>query len=239
MTVDRSLVKKTARELRRLSLACEPGTLLGSEKELIERLGVSRPTFRQAAKMVENEQLLSISRGVKGGFYSRQPEISAVLHAASVYLMTRKNTLADLLVAMSPLHRELSRLAARCNDELLREELVALYRKWLPGEFMQQTHTEFHVTEGELFRLLYRMCENPSLELVMRVLYQFGIAGKSLFENRDDLMQMRRSTRLRLIRAIIDRDEEVAVLMTQRSSRELGPHISGAMLEQKLDLMKQ
>ena len=53
-----SLVARTARELAELSLAHEDGDFIGAEDDLLSRLGVSRPTLRQAAKIAENDRLI-------------------------------------------------------------------------------------------------------------------------------------------------------------------------------------
>jgi len=51
----RSAAHRAAHALREDILAREDGELLGSEDELMERLGVSRPTLRQAARLLEHE----------------------------------------------------------------------------------------------------------------------------------------------------------------------------------------
>lgn len=76
-----SRVAHTARLLAALSLATGAGDFLGAEDELLARLGVSRPTLRQAAKIVENERLISVRRGTKGGLYAARPDVADVLHA--------------------------------------------------------------------------------------------------------------------------------------------------------------
>ena len=60
-------VDRTASALADLSLAGESGRFLGSEDELLLRFGVSRPTLRQAAKMVANDRLITVRRGTGGG----------------------------------------------------------------------------------------------------------------------------------------------------------------------------
>ncbi|MGJ3627919.1 GntR family transcriptional regulator [Sphingomonas sp. MMS24-JH45] len=71
-----SAMHRVADELRRLALTSEEGTLLGSEEALMTRLGVSRPTLRQAAGLVAQDQLITIKRGVNGG-YSPRPRPAA------------------------------------------------------------------------------------------------------------------------------------------------------------------
>ena len=75
---DSSAVRKIAKALRIESLNSDEGTLLGSEEDMLSRHKVSRPTFRQAAALVAQEQLLTIRRGVGGGYFVTRPKPEAV-----------------------------------------------------------------------------------------------------------------------------------------------------------------
>ena len=52
----RSAVERAAQQLRQEILECGEGALLGSEDELIKQLGISRPTLRKTARLLEREQ---------------------------------------------------------------------------------------------------------------------------------------------------------------------------------------
>src|SRR5882672_10188463 len=108
-----SLVRRTAHELRVLVSKCEPGGLLGFEDDLLTVLGVSRPTLRQAAALVAQEQLLTVRRGGSGGYFARIPTSKAVAHAASIYLEAHRVSLEEVMRAVEPTGVEMIRLAAR------------------------------------------------------------------------------------------------------------------------------
>jgi DNA-binding FadR family transcriptional regulator len=61
--------QRIADELRRLIVSGElsEGDSLGHEPELIERFGVSRPSLREALRILEAEGLISVMRGMLGG----------------------------------------------------------------------------------------------------------------------------------------------------------------------------
>ena len=80
------VVRKAVNQLRQECIQREPGTLLGQEEELLRRLGISRPTLRQAAALLGQEQLMNVRRGPGGGYFTTRPDISAVVHMAAIWL---------------------------------------------------------------------------------------------------------------------------------------------------------
>src|SRR5262245_6996791 len=53
----------------------EPGMTLPTETELMGQLGVSRPTLREAYRILEAESLISVRRGVGGGAVVLAPDV--------------------------------------------------------------------------------------------------------------------------------------------------------------------
>ena len=99
--------------------------LIGSEDELMVRTGVSRPTLRQALRVLDYEQLLTARRGIKGGIFTRRPGVGAVAQAASTYLRAHDATLEQSSVASSIVSAELAALAAQWPSEADRAGLLA------------------------------------------------------------------------------------------------------------------
>jgi GntR family transcriptional repressor for pyruvate dehydrogenase complex len=100
------------------------GSLVGSEDELLERYGVSRPTLRQAVRILEGEGLLTVRRGANGGYFTRIPSHEAVSHAASVYLRSRQVDYHEILEAASILRPVLAAQAARNPSLETRRKVV-------------------------------------------------------------------------------------------------------------------
>src|SRR5690348_7772913 len=98
MLAGETLVARTARALAKLSLEAEDGAFLGAEGDLLERLGVSRPTLRQAAKMVEHDRLISVRRGIKGGVYASRPEATDAIRTLTRYLRLKGATLRHVWI---------------------------------------------------------------------------------------------------------------------------------------------
>src|SRR6185503_3028596 len=111
------VVRKAVNQLRRECIQRDPGTLLGQEEELLRRLGVSRPTLRQAAALLGQEQLMDVRRGPGGGYFTTRPDISAVVHMAAIWLQLEHVAIGEILASTSALRRELAPLAALNMDE--------------------------------------------------------------------------------------------------------------------------
>ena len=56
-----------------LSEDLEPGELVGTESELIEREGVSRALLREAVRLLEHHQIARMRRGPGGGLFVMAP----------------------------------------------------------------------------------------------------------------------------------------------------------------------
>lgn len=211
-----TLVAKTARALSELSLASENGEYLGAEDELLLRLGVSRPTLRQAAKIAESERMITVRRGIKGGFYAERPDAADSIKALARYLRLNGATMPDVFVISRPVAEEAGALAAHCADKSLRTELQQFVAKIdandTPGSMIR--------AEGELARLLARMSGNPAIQLVMEIGYTFGMEERSgrFFGAADERAEARRLQHS-LCRSILEGDADVARVMMRRRSQ--------------------
>jgi GntR family transcriptional regulator, transcriptional repressor for pyruvate dehydrogenase complex len=88
------------------------GERLGSGPELVERFGVSRPTLREAFRILEAERLISIERGVYGGVVARRPDEAHTVRAMATVLQSRRATLSDVYEARSVIEPAAVRLLA-------------------------------------------------------------------------------------------------------------------------------
>ena len=102
-----------ADELRRV-VVCDgkPGDYLMAERLLIERFGVSRPTLREALRILESEGLLNIRRGIKGGATIREPSIEDLTSRIGTFLQIKRTTYEDLFTVRKIIEPAAARLAA-------------------------------------------------------------------------------------------------------------------------------
>jgi GntR family transcriptional repressor for pyruvate dehydrogenase complex len=73
-----------------------PGDTLPREAELMTRFGVSRPALREALRILEDESLIAIGRGTRGGATVLEPTIDKVAQYGTLWLVASGTRLADL-----------------------------------------------------------------------------------------------------------------------------------------------
>ena len=85
--------QQIADALRRLILSGElsEGDSLGHEPELVERFGVSRPSLREALRILEAEGLITVVRGVLGGVVVHEPHERMAARTAALVLQARRS----------------------------------------------------------------------------------------------------------------------------------------------------
>ncbi|MEK1905641.1 MAG: GntR family transcriptional regulator, partial [Pseudomonas sp.] len=77
------------------------GERLPAERALAEQFGVSRPSLREALRILEAEGLITVVRGVLGGVVVRAPDVRVTARTAAVLLQSRNVTLGDVHDARS------------------------------------------------------------------------------------------------------------------------------------------
>ncbi|MEA2331662.1 MAG: GntR family transcriptional regulator, transcriptional repressor for pyruvate dehydrogenase complex [Thermoleophilaceae bacterium] len=101
--------------------ALEPGDFLGREEDLAADFGVSRPTLREALKLLASGNLIRASKGPGGGIFVAHTADEgmgrSLSHAISMMLETGAVTLEELLDARLLLEVPLAGLAAYRPDE--------------------------------------------------------------------------------------------------------------------------
>jgi DNA-binding FadR family transcriptional regulator len=182
-------VTRAAAALRdEILLIAEEGVFLGSEEELLRRLAVSRTTFRQAIRILEYEELVTIRRGVGGGFFTRSPTASSIARMAAVYMSFRRTPHAQVLQASSVLRREAVRLIATATDPEVRrgplEFVVANsgFYAWPDRRQAIRVVTRFH-------QLVAQLSGNAALELFMDVVKMFGNRSDQMIFTADRLRE--------------------------------------------------
>src|SRR3954453_17494755 len=90
-----------ADDLRRRIIRGElsEGHALPNETALMEYYDVSRPTLREALRVLESESLISVKRGARGGARVQVPNSSVATRHAALLLQLGGTTLEDVFAA--------------------------------------------------------------------------------------------------------------------------------------------
>jgi GntR family transcriptional repressor for pyruvate dehydrogenase complex len=75
------------------------GDALPSETVLMEMFGVSRPTLREAFRILEAESLINVRRGARGGARVVSPDLAVAARYAGLLLQVSGTTIADVYEA--------------------------------------------------------------------------------------------------------------------------------------------
>ncbi len=98
------------------------GTVLTSEKDMIESYGVGRNTVREALRLLEARGVITIKTGPGGGPVVRRPRNDDLSESLTLILQFANASLADVLKAREALEPVLAQLAAKdINNEQLDE----------------------------------------------------------------------------------------------------------------------
>jgi DNA-binding FadR family transcriptional regulator len=212
-------VERTATALRRLILASPDGAYIGSEDQLREQLAVSRPTMRQAIRLLQHEHLLVSKRGGAGGLYGRRPEVEAVVQAAATYLAIEAATTRHFFACSVTIVREALRLACQSDDEEQRGRLRKLLERTTVGaESSPLSRRDQWLADRDLGAILGGICGNPVLKLFISIVYRFGWVqwSERLLEQHDEQLRVLWRVRDSIIEAILARDIEKALALGQQ-----------------------
>ncbi|MEU5634814.1 FadR/GntR family transcriptional regulator [Streptomyces rishiriensis] len=107
----------------------KPDDALPPESGLMEQFGISRPTLREAFRVLESESLITVRRGAHGGARVSAPDADVAARFAGLILEYRGATLGDVYRAAAliepPCARQLAAKHAADDIRRLRDAVAA------------------------------------------------------------------------------------------------------------------
>ncbi len=163
------MADRVATQLRRMFIKGEipEGTMLPPESELMERFGVSRPTLREAFRVLESESLIEVQRGVRGGARVTRPRRKTLARYAGLILEYEGVTLKDVYDARMALETPMVvQLAKVRNPAVIAEleDIVDRESQLEPGSDAVDQLTDFHAA-------IARLSGNKTLQIVSDMLH--------------------------------------------------------------------
>src|SRR5262245_19566055 len=162
--------QQIADELRQLIVSGKfsEGDSLGHEPELVERFGVSRPSLREALRILEAKGLISVVRGRGGGIVVHEPDGRITARTAALVLQARNVPLADVHAARSLLEPTAVRVVSslrsrRAAAAELRQRIEDQMRVIADPEAFGPANARFH-------EHLVTLAGNQTLSIVAEML---------------------------------------------------------------------
>jgi DNA-binding FadR family transcriptional regulator len=147
----------------------EPGDLVGTEPELVERMGVSRAILREAVRLMEHHHIARMRRGPGGGLFVMPPSNAAVTETVAIYLARRGMKLSELAELRTGIEVAIADLAAARVDAEGKSRIdAALSRE------AQATDAERAEAIHDLHAAVASAAHNRALELMALVLIRLS-----------------------------------------------------------------
>jgi GntR family transcriptional regulator, transcriptional repressor for pyruvate dehydrogenase complex len=235
------MAARVADQLRRMFIRGEvpEGALLPPESELMTRFGVSRPTLREAFRVLESESLIEVQRGVRGGARFTRPKRETLARYAGLILEYEDVTLKDVYDARATLETPMVvHLATTRNRAAIAELEEVIEREAnLTGTAGVDARTDFHAA-------IARLSGNRTLQLVSEMLHHIiEKANRSLQPTkgaRADSAGRRASKTHRMVLDLIKAGEadEAAELWNKHLRKAEEYVLSGAEMSTVVELLE-
>ena len=216
------------------------GTMLPPESELMERFGVSRPTLREAFRVLESESLIQVQRGVRGGARVTSPTRQTLARYAGLILEYEGVTLKDVYDARATLETPMVvELAKERNPKVIAELEEILAREASNGNADEAitVRTDFHAA-------IARLSGNKTLQIVSEMLHHIiEKANRSLQPTKgaraDSARRRSAKTHRMLVEYIKAGDADKAADLWSRHLKQAEEYVlAGSELSTVVDLLE-
>ena len=160
-----------AAELRRQIVTgrLKPGDKLHPENVLTTEFEISRPTLREALRLLESESLITISRGKHGGARVSSIDLSAAARQVGVFLQLEGATLQDVWLARTVIEPPAAALLAARRDPVAFTALEANIEE--AREAAQHDLIRYADLSAEFSLLITRHCGSKTIHLMASLIY--------------------------------------------------------------------
>lgn len=142
---------------------------LPHESQLLASLGVSRPTLREAFRILEAEMLITVGRGARTGARVHAPQVESVSRYAGFVLQSQKTTIADIYDARLAIEPFVARRLAERQPKGAPERLKAEVAK-LEALVDERRYVDFMIGVAGFHRVMVELGGNGTLLLVTIIL---------------------------------------------------------------------
>jgi DNA-binding FadR family transcriptional regulator len=160
-----------AAELRRQIVTgrLRPGDKLHPESILQTEFNISRPTLREALRLLESESLITISRGKHGGARVISLDLGAAARQVGVFLQIGGTTLHDVWLARTVIEPPAAALLAAIRNPVALAELEANIEEARVAA--KNDLLRYADLSAEFSLLITKHCGNKTLHLLASLIY--------------------------------------------------------------------
>ncbi|HVY86896.1 MAG TPA: GntR family transcriptional regulator [Caulobacterales bacterium] len=204
--------------------ALRPGDPLPSEMELRERFSASRPTVREAMRILEAKHLVRISRGASGGARYNVPGAAMVAEHTGVYLEAHGASQADFSVARLTIEPSIMGFIA---ETVAMKDIQQLALSVARQTELIDDVQAFAREHERFYQIIASVCANKTLSMFVQILRelmhaQTEMIGNALMYGGEEAARGRRGhirAKEKLIELLRERDREGAEKWWRRHLR--------------------
>lgn len=161
----RRVAELIADDLRRQIITNQLRDELPREELLLDRFGVSRPSLREALRILETEGLVQVRRGKVGGATVRRPTAESAAYHLGLVMQSEGAQLSDLAAARLVIEPACTEIAAlNEGHEAIAEELETLIAE--NEGLLDAASQDFTASAQRFHQTIVRRCGNLTLSLL-------------------------------------------------------------------------
>jgi DNA-binding FadR family transcriptional regulator len=188
-----------------------PGDSLFTESMLMDTYEVSRPTLREALRLLEAQNLVTVRRGSHRGPVVSLPDISTAAQAVAIQLQLRNATLGDVYRFRAFFEPQAVRLVAENATEADLDRLRAIIKELAAK---RGNATAFAATAWSFHQALINISGNATMSVIAETLHRISQqhSVRYMKDVTDPEVQQRRAGRSfeRLVEILEKHDGEAA-----------------------------
>lgn len=147
----------------------QDGAMLPRQEDLLREFRVSRPSLREALRILEAEGLITVHRGNRGGATVHVPQAANAAYSVGMVLQSRGVRMSDVREALKAIEPVCAGLCAQRPDrsEVVLPALTPLHEASLAA---LDDPVEFTLTSRRFHETLVDQCGNETLKLMIGAL---------------------------------------------------------------------
>jgi len=184
---------------------------LPSEALLIEQFAVSRPTLREAFRILESESLIDVRRGARGGARVKVPDGTVAARQLGYMLQYRATAMDDVYRARTALETTLGALLARNVDDDVLEQLEQAIAE---GKTLLDNEDEWAKADIDFHLLVGRLTGNQTLFTLLEMMSTIILEARRRYDDASDPVDLKRQHHE------VHRTHEYFVALLRRGTRD-------------------